>query len=130
MAEFNSSYESSLAVYPKLSLRSFCQVAEVKYSRLRDYRRSVKYKQQKELAKAQKIEQIRQTAELHPTYGYRLVYQELGCEIGREFTRKTLKSLGLTPSQESKAQRFRCCACVSLASREACPTGCNPTQLG
>lgn len=67
MAELNSIYESSLALYPKLSLRGFCQWAEVKYHCLRDFRRTLSYKQQKEQAKAQKVEQIRQMAELHPT---------------------------------------------------------------
>jgi putative transposase len=105
MAEFNAFYESSLAVYPKLSLRRFCQVAELKYSRLRDFRQTLSDKQQKEQVKSQQIERIRQAAELHPTYGYRLIYQELGCDIGREFTRKTLKSLGLNPHQVKKARR-------------------------
>lgn len=105
MAELNTIYESSLSRYPKLSLRRFCQVAEATYSRLRDFRRTLTYQQQKEQANRQKIEQIRQTAELHPTYGYRLIYQELGCELGREFIRQTLKSLGLNPAQVKKGRR-------------------------
>lgn len=105
MTEFNSIYESSSALYPKLSLRRFCQMVEIKYHRLRDFRRTLSYTQQKEQAKAQKVEQVRQMAELHPTYGYRLIYQELAGEVGREFTRQTLCSLGLNPTQVKKARR-------------------------
>jgi putative transposase len=105
MTEFNNIYESSLALNPKLSLRQFCQIAEVKYHRLRDFRQTLNCKQYSEQVKAKQIERIRDTAELHPTYGYRLIYQELGCELGREFIRVTLKSLGLNPSQIKKARR-------------------------
>lgn len=105
MAELNSIYEASLALYPKLSLRRFCQVAEVKYHNLRDFRQTLSYRKQKEQANAQKVELIRQSAELHPTYGYRLIHQELGGEVGREFTRQTLRSLGLNPAQVKKARR-------------------------
>lgn len=105
MAEINSLYESSLRRYPKLSLRHFCQLAEVKYHCLRDYRQGVAVQEQKAQAKAQQIEQIRQKAELHPTYGYRLLYQELNQTLGREFIRKTLKILGLNPAQVKKARR-------------------------
>lgn len=105
MPELNTIYESSLALYPGLSLRHFCQLAEVKYHRLRDFRRTLRYQAQQGQAKAQEIERVRQTAALHPTYGYRLIYQENGGAIGREFIRKTLKSLGLNPAQVKKARR-------------------------
>lgn len=105
MAEINSLYESSLGRYPQLSLRRFCQLAEVKYHCLRDYRQGLALQEQKAQAKAQQIEQIRQMAEHHPTYGYRLLYQELNRTLGREFIRKTLKTLGLNPPQLKKARR-------------------------
>ena len=105
MAELNSLYETNLGRYPKLSLRHFCQLAEVKYYCLRDYRRGLAVQEQKAQAKAEQIEQIRQMAELHPTYGYRLLYQELNQTLGREFIRKTLKMLGLNPPQLKKARR-------------------------
>jgi transposase InsO family protein len=105
MAELNTLYESSLGKYPQLSLRHFCQIAEVKYHRLRDYRQALSVHEQKAQDKTEQIEQIRQTAELHPTYGYRLLYQELNQTLGREFIRKTLKVLGLNPAQVKKARR-------------------------
>lgn len=105
MAEFNAIYEGILTTHPQLSLRRFCQVAEVKYSRLRDFRQTLNSKRKKEQTRSQQIEQIRQSAELHPTYGYRLIYRELGCDIGREFTRQTLRRLGLNPKQVKKAKR-------------------------
>ncbi|MGL4610995.1 MAG: hypothetical protein ACRCYY_15175, partial [Trueperaceae bacterium] len=59
----------------------------------------------KEQLNVQQVEKIQQTAELHPTYGYRLIYQELSGEVGREFIRETLKSLGLNPKQVKKVRR-------------------------
>lgn len=56
MAEINSLYESSLGMYPQLSLRCFCQLTEVKYHCLRDYRQGLAIQAQKELEKAQQIE--------------------------------------------------------------------------
>ncbi|MGL4610706.1 MAG: hypothetical protein ACRCYY_13665 [Trueperaceae bacterium] len=77
MGELNSIYESSLALYPKLSLRRFCPMADIQYHRLRDFRRTLSHKTQKEQLNVQQVEKIQQTAELHPTYGYRLIHQEL-----------------------------------------------------
>jgi putative transposase len=105
MAEVNNLYEASLARYPKLSLRHFCQLAEVTCHRLRDYRQSLAVRKQKAQAKTEQIEQIRQMAELHPTYGYRLLHQELKPSLGRELIRRTLKALGLNPNQIKKARR-------------------------
>jgi transposase InsO family protein len=104
MAELNILYESSLEMYPKLSLHHFCQLAKVKYYCLRDYRQSLTVQEQKAQVKTQQIEQIRQIAELHPTYGYRLLYQELKQSLGREFIRTTLKKLGLNPAQVKKVR--------------------------
>lgn len=104
MAEVNSLYETSLAKYPKLSLRHFCQLAEVKYHRLRDYRQNRAVQEHKAQAKADQIEQIRQMAELHPTYGYRLLHQELKPSLGRELIRRSLKVLALNPKQIKKTR--------------------------
>jgi transposase InsO family protein len=105
MAELNTLYESSLERYPKLSLHRFCNFAEVKYHGLRDYRQGLAVRERKALEKAQQLEQIRQIAERHPSYGYRLLYQELNRSLGRELVCKTLQSLGLNPTQVKKARR-------------------------
>lgn len=105
MAELYTLYETSLERYPQLSLRHFCQMAEVKYHCLRDYRQTLSAQKNKGQLRTQQMQQVRRMAELHPTYGYRLIYQELNRTLGREFIRKNLKILGLNPAQVKKVRR-------------------------
>ncbi|UQN08359.1 integrase core domain-containing protein [Deinococcus sp. QL22] len=93
--------------HPQLSLRRFAQYAEIPYWRLRDHQHSAPVRCARQQHRDELYEQVRQTALLHPTSGYRLLYQELkaqGQAIGLHQIRVALGELQLHPPQPRKTR--------------------------
>ncbi len=93
--------------HPQLSLRRFAQYVEVPYWRLRDCEHSAPVRCARQQHRDELYEQVRQTALLHPTSGYRLLYQELkaqGQTIGLHKIRVALGELQLHPPQPRKTR--------------------------
>ncbi len=77
------------------------------YWQLRDYGKSSPKRQQRAQEGDALREQVRQIALLHPTYGYRFLYQELraqGEQVGLHRIRELL-GLGLNPLQPRKTRK-------------------------
>ena len=93
---------------PELSLRRFARYAGVPYWQLRDFEKSApkRYKRAQEGEALR--EQVKQVALLHPTYGYRFLYQELqaqGEQVGLHRVRDLLGELGLNPPPPRKTRK-------------------------
>ena len=96
--------------HPKLSLRRFARYVDVPYHKLRDHRKSAARRVDKEHQQRELKELVRTTALAHPTYGYRLLYQELqdhDSPIGLHRVRLALNSLGLSTAEPKKKRRPR-----------------------
>ncbi len=94
--------------HPQLSLRRFAQYAGVPYWRLRDHQHSAPARCAKRQHRDELYETVRQVALLHPTSGYRLLYQELkaqGKDIGLHTIRVALSELQLHPLQPRKTRK-------------------------
>ena len=93
---------------PELSLRRFARYAGVPYWRLRDFEKSVPKRQKRSRERDALRKQVKQVALLHPTYGYRFLYQELrtqGEQLGLHRIRELLGELGLNPPQPHKTRK-------------------------
>jgi putative transposase len=93
---------------PELSLRRFARYAEVPYWKLRDFEKSGAARNGRAQERNELREQVKQAALRHPTYGYRVLYQELraqGKKVGLHRVRKLLGELGLNPPQPRKSRR-------------------------
>lgn len=93
---------------PELSLRRFARYAGVPYWQLRDYKKSSPKRLQRVQEGDALREQVKQVALLHPTYGYRFLYQELrvqGEQVGLHRIRELLGELGLNPPQPRKTRK-------------------------
>lgn len=93
---------------PELSLRRFARYAGVPYWQLRDFEKSAAKRKTRVQAHDKLREQVKQGALLHPTYGYRFLYQELraqGEQIGLHRVRELLGELGLNPPQPRKTRK-------------------------
>jgi putative transposase len=93
---------------PELSLRRFACYAGVSYWRLRDFEKAADSRKHKQEQGHELREQVRRVALLHPTYGYRFLYQELhaqGKKAGLHRVRKLLGELELNPPQPRKTRR-------------------------
>ena len=93
---------------PELSLKRFARYAGVPYWKLRDFEKSTETRQTREQEHDELREQVKQVALLHPTYGYRFLYQELrsqGEQVGLHRVRELLGELGLNPPQPRKTRK-------------------------
>ena len=93
---------------PELSLRRFARYAEVPYWKLRDFEKSGAARNGRAQERNKLREQVKQLALLHPTYGYRFLYQELraqGEQVGLHRVRELLGELGLNPPQPRKTRK-------------------------
>lgn len=93
---------------PELSLRRFARYAEVPYWQLRDFEKSSAVRNGREQERDELREQVKRVALLHPTYGYRFLYQELraqGKQVGLHRVRELLGELGLNPPQPRKTRK-------------------------
>lgn len=93
---------------PELSLRRFARYAEVPYWQLRDFEKSCAARNGRAQERDNLREQVKQVALLHPTYGYRFLYQELraqGNQVGLHRVRELLGELGLNPLQPRKTRK-------------------------
>ncbi|UQN09091.1 integrase core domain-containing protein [Deinococcus sp. QL22] len=89
-------------------MRRFAQYVEVPYWRLRNHQHSVPVRCARQQHRDELYEKVRQTALLHSTSGYRLLYQELqaqGEEIGLHQIRTALGELQLHPLQPRKTRK-------------------------
>ncbi len=94
--------------HPQLSLRCFSEYAGVAYWRLRDHQHSARARCEKRQHRDKLYEKVRQVALLHPTSGYRLLYQELkaqGEEIGLHKIRVALGEMHLHPPVPRKTRK-------------------------
>lgn len=92
----------------ELSLRRFARYAEVPYWKLRDFEKSSTARNGRYQERDELREQVKQVALLHPTYGYRFLYQELrdqGKQVGLHRVRELLGELGLNPPQPRKTRK-------------------------
>lgn len=93
---------------PELSLRRFARYAEMPYWKLRDFEKSCAARNGRAQERDSLREQVKQVALLHPTYGYRFLYQELraqGNQVGLHRVRELLGELGLNPPQPRKTRK-------------------------
>jgi len=93
---------------PELSLRRFARYAGVPYWQLRDFERSSAARNGRKQARKVLRKQVKQVALLHPTYGYRFLYQELraqGEQVGLHRVRELLGELELNPPQPRKTRK-------------------------
>ena len=93
---------------PELSLRRFARYAGVPYWQLRDFEKRAPTRHQRSREHETLREQVKQVALLHPTYGYRFLYQELraqGNQVGLHRVRELLGELGLNPPQPRKTRK-------------------------
>ena len=93
---------------PELSLRRFARYAGVSYWHLRDFERSAPIRNKRAQKRDTLREQVKQVALLHPTYGYRFLYQELQAQgemVGPHRVRELLGELGLNPPQPRKTRK-------------------------
>ena len=93
---------------PELSLRRFAHYAGVPYWKLRDFENSSVARQDREAHHDKLRAAVKQVALLHPTYGYRFLYQELrdrGDQVGAHRVRVLLGELGLNPPQPRKTRK-------------------------
>ncbi len=93
---------------PKLSLRRFARYAGVPYWQLRDFEKRENQRKTRAQAHDKLREQVKRVALLHPTYGYRFLYQELreqGEQMGLHHVRKLLGELELNPPQPRKTRK-------------------------
>jgi transposase InsO family protein len=93
---------------PELSLRRFARYAGVPYWKLRDFEKSGAARNGRKQEREVLREQVKQVALLHPTYGYRFLYQELraqGERVGLHRVRELLGELELNPPQPRKARK-------------------------
>lgn len=93
---------------PELSLRRFARYAEVPYWKLRDFEKSSAARNGRVQERDELREQVKQVALLHPTYGYRFLYQELraqGKQVSLHRVRELLGELGLNPPQPRKTRK-------------------------
>jgi transposase InsO family protein len=107
---------------PELSLRRFARYAGVPYWQLRDFEKRAPARHQRSREPETLCEQVKQVALLHPTYGYRFLYQELraqGNPVGLHRVRGLLGELGLNPPQPRKTRR----PSVEVAAPPDWPTG-------
>ena len=108
--------------HPQLSLRRFARYAGVPYWQLRDHQHSAPARCERQQHKDELYEKVRQVALLHPTSGYRLLYQELkaqGENIGLHKIRVALGELQLHPSQPRKTRK----PAVQVSSPQDWPPG-------
>jgi len=94
--------------HPQLSLQCFAEYAGVAYWRLRDHQHSAPARCARRQHRDELYEKVRQVALLHPTSGYRLLYQELKAQgegIGLHTIRVALGDLHLQPPQPRKTRR-------------------------
>ena len=108
--------------HPQLSLRRFARDAGVPYWQLRDHQHSAPARCERQQHKDELYEKVRQVALLHPTSGYRLLYQELkaqGENIGLHKIRVALGELQLHPSQPRKTRK----PAVQVSSPQDWPPG-------
>ena len=106
----------------ELSLRRFARYAGVPYWQLRDFEKSAPTRHQRSQEHETLREQVKQVALLHPTYGYRFLYQELraqGEQVGLHRVRELLGELGLNPPQPRKTRK----PSVDVAAPPDWPTG-------
>ncbi len=93
---------------PELSLRRFARYAGVPYWQLRDFEKSATTRNKRGQERDALREQVKQVALLHPTYGYRFLYQELrdqGEQVGLHRIRELLGELELNPPQPRKIRK-------------------------
>lgn len=93
---------------PQLSLQRFARYAGVPYWRLRDHQHSTSVRCAKQQRRDALYEKVRQAALIHPTSGYRLLYQELkaqGEAIGLHKIRVALGELHLNPPLPRKTRK-------------------------
>ncbi len=93
---------------PELNLRKFARYAGVPYWQLRDFEKSCAARNSREQERNVLREQVKQVALLHPTYGYRFLYQELraqGEQVGLHRVRELLGELELNPAQPRKTRK-------------------------
>lgn len=94
--------------HPQLSLRRFARYAGMPYWQLRDHQHSALARCERQQHKDELYKTVRQVALLHPTSGYRLLYQELkaqGKDIGLHKIRVALGELQLHPPQPRKTRK-------------------------
>ncbi len=78
------------------------------YWQLRDYEKSSPTRQKRAQERDTLRKQVKQVALLHPTYGYRFLYQELraqGEQVGLHRVRELLGELELNPPQPRKTRK-------------------------
>ncbi len=93
---------------PELSLRRFARYAGMSYWQLRDFEQSTPARNKRGEERDALREQVEQVALLHPTYGYRFLYQELrakGEQVGLHRVRELLGELELNPPQPRKTRK-------------------------
>lgn len=94
--------------HPQLSLRRFARYAGMPYWQLRDHQHSAPARCERQQHKDELYRTVRQVALLHPTSGYRLLYQELkaqGKDIGLHKIRVALGELQLHPPQPRRTRK-------------------------
>jgi len=80
----------------------------VPYWQLRDFEKSAPKRQKRSQERDTLREQVKRLALVHPTYGYRFLYQELraqGNQLGLHRIRELLGELGLNPPQPRKTRK-------------------------
>ncbi len=91
-----------------LSLRRFARYAGVPYWQLRDFEKRTPARGKRDQKRDELREHVKQMARLHPTYGYRFLYQELqaqGETVGLHRVRELLGELGLRAPQPRKIRK-------------------------
>jgi transposase InsO family protein len=100
--------EELLELRQSRSLRRFARYAGVPYWQLRDFEKGSSARNGRDQKRDELREQVKQVALLHPTYGYRFLYQELraqGEQVGLHRVRELLSELGLNPQQPRKTRK-------------------------
>lgn len=97
--------------HSQLSLQRSARYAGVLYWQLRDHQHSALARCERQQHRDELYEKVRQVALLHPTSGYRMLYQELkaqGEDIGLHNIRVALGELQLHPPQPRKTRNPPC----------------------
>lgn len=96
--------------YPTVTLRHFAHLAGVAYHRLRDFLRRERQRQARQQKKVEAQHQMLQLVEMHPTFGYRKLYQQAqkkGVLVGERWIRDFLKQQKLNPAPHRKRRKPR-----------------------
>lgn len=105
----------------RISLRGFCRLTRVSRSRLRYWFANGPRREARRQRHEQERREVKATALVHKTYGYRGVYRELNkrVELGRDKVRRYLAELGLKKHLPKSRRK----PTVALSSVRALPPG-------